>query len=146
MKDILKYSIWAGIYGTLIIPFIVVNGTFFPYITGKAFVFRILVEIIFGLWLILIIKDKQFRPKWSWILGIIGLFVFILLMADINAVAPFKAFWSNYERMEGWVTFAHLFAYFLVFSSMFEKPISILIMSFVISEEVLEVIITFLII
>jgi O-antigen ligase len=118
MKDILKYSIWAGIGAVLIIPFIVANGMFFPYITGKAFAFRIIVEIILGLWLILIIKDKEFRPKWSWVLGAVGIFTFILFIADINAVAPYKAFWSNYERMEGWITFIHLAAYFIVLGSM----------------------------
>jgi O-antigen ligase len=118
MKDILKYSIWVGIYAVLAIPFIVGNSMFFPYITGKAFTFRIIVEIILGLWLVLIIKDEEYRPKWSWILAAAGLFTFFLLIADINAVAPFKAFWSNFERMEGWVTFIHLFAYFAVLGSM----------------------------
>jgi len=121
MKQILKYIIWLGIYAVLIVPFIVANNMFFPYITGKAFTFRIIAEIIFALWLVLIMKDKEFRLKWSWVLGSVGIFTFILLIADINAVAPYKAFWSNYERMEGWVTFIHLFAYFLVLSSMFNK-------------------------
>jgi len=121
MKDTFKYLIWVGIYSTLLVPFLVANGMFFPYITGKAFAFRIITEIIFGLWLILIIKDKEFRPKWSWVLGAAGIFTFILFIADINAVAPFKAFWSNYERMEGWVTFVHLLAYLLVLSSMLNK-------------------------
>ena len=118
MKETLKYTIWTGIYAVLLIPFIVADNMFFPYITAKAFAFRIIVEIIFGLWLILIMKDKEFRPKWSWLLGVAGLFTFILLIADIHAVAPFKAFWSNFERMEGWVTFIHLLAYLLVLSSM----------------------------
>ena len=121
MKNILKYAVWAGLYLTLLIPFIVFDNTFFPYITGKAFVFRIIVEIILGLWLVLIIKDEEFRPKWSWVLGAAGLFTFILLIADINAVAPFKALWSNFERMEGWVTFIHLLAYFIVLGSMLNK-------------------------
>ena len=121
MKDILKYGVWAGIYAVLLIPFIVANGMFFPFITGKAFAFRIIIEIILGLWLILVIIDKEFRPKWSWVLGAAGLFTLILLIADIQAVAPFKAFWSNFERMEGWITFIHLLAYLLVISSMFNK-------------------------
>lgn len=121
MKDILKCGIWIGIYSLLIVPFIVADTMFFPYITGKAFTFRIIVEIIFALWLILIMKDKEFRPKWSWVLGAAGIFTFILLMADIQAVAPYKAFWSNYERMEGFVTFAHLMAYLLVLSSMLNR-------------------------
>jgi len=121
INKILKYAIWAGIYLTLLIPFIVFDNTFFPFITGKAFVFRIIAEIILGLWLVLIIRDEEFRPKWSWVLGAAGLFTFILLIADINAVAPFKAFWSNFERMEGWVTFIHLLAYFVVLGSMFNS-------------------------
>lgn len=121
MKEILKYAIWAGLYAVLLVPFIVANNMFFPYITGKAFTFRIIVEIIFALWLILILKEKEFRPKWSWLSGSVILLTFVLLIADINAVAPFKALWSNYERMEGWVTFVHLLAYFLVLSSMFNK-------------------------
>lgn len=114
----MKYGIWAGIYALLIVPFIVADTMFFPYITGKAFTFRIIVEIIFALWLVLIMKDKESRPKWSWVLGAAGIFTFVLLMADIQAVAPYKAFWSNYERMEGFVTFAHLMAYLLVMGSM----------------------------
>lgn len=118
MKDILKYCIWMGIYATIVIPFIVVNNMFFPYIVGKAFTFRIIVEIIFSLWLIIAIKYKEFRPKLSWIFISAGIFTLVLLLADINAVAPFKAFWSNFERMEGWVTIVHLFAYLLVLGSM----------------------------
>lgn len=117
-KEILKWAIWTGIYALLLIPFIVANDMFFPFITGKAFSFRIIVEIIFGLWLILIIKDKEFRPKWSWLLGAVSLLTVVLLLADINALAPFKAFWSNFERMEGWVTFIHLFMLFTVLGSM----------------------------
>ena len=121
MKNILKYAIWTGLSAVLVVPFLVYDNTFFPFITGKAFTFRIIVEIIFGLWLILIIKDEEFRPKLSWILGAVGIFTLVLLAADINAVAPHKAFWSNFERMEGWVTFIHLTAYFSVLGSMLNK-------------------------
>lgn len=120
MKDILKYSIWFGLYLVLIIPFIVANSMFFPFIVGKAFTFRIITEILFGLWLIIAVKYKEFRPKFSWILAAAGLFTFVLLLADIQAVAPFKAFWSNFERMEGFVTIVHLFIYLLVLGSMFD--------------------------
>jgi len=121
MKETLKYTVWAGLLAVLIVPYFVADTMFFPYITGKAFMFRIIIEIILGLWLVLAMKDKEFRPKWSWVLGCIGIFTFVLLIADINAVAPFKAFWSNYERMEGWVTFIHLLAYFLVLASMINR-------------------------
>ncbi len=118
IEKILKYVINFGLCLILIIPFIVVDSMFFPYITGKVFTFRIIVEIIFGLWLILIIKDKEFRPRWSCLFGAVGVFVLILLLSAINAVSPYKAFWSNYERMEGWIIFIHLMMYFVVLGSM----------------------------
>lgn len=37
----------------------------FPYITGKNFGFRILVEIAAAAWVMLMILDKGFRPKKS---------------------------------------------------------------------------------
>lgn len=39
------------------------NAMFFPYITGKNFGFRILVEVALMCWLILMLTDKSFRPK-----------------------------------------------------------------------------------
>lgn len=124
MKEILKYSIWSLLWASLIVPFVVFNSMFFPYITGKAVVFRIIIELAFGLWLILIIKDKEYRPRFSWIMASTGIFTLVLLVADINAVAPFKAFWSNFERMEGWVTIIHLLMYFCVIGSMFKTVTS----------------------
>lgn len=121
MKEILKYSIWAGLFAVLLVPFIIADSMFFPFITGKAFTFRIIVEIITGLWLILILIDKEFRPKFSWVLASVFTLLLVLFLADINAVAKFKAFWSNYERMEGFVAFAHFSAYFLVLASMLNK-------------------------
>ena len=60
----------ASLFLIFIIPFIplyVANSMFFPFITGKAFAFRILVEIIFALWLALMLYDKKYAPKFSWL-------------------------------------------------------------------------------
>lgn len=121
MKDILKYGIFAGLWGVLLIPFFVTNGMFFPYIVGKNFAFRIIVEIIFALYLILAINYREYRPKFSWILISVSIFTFIMLVADIFAVNPSKALWSNYERMDGFVTLAHLWAYLVVFGSIMKN-------------------------
>ncbi len=94
---------------------------FFPFITGKNFTFRIVTEIIFAAWLILALTDKAYRPKKSWILYSLTIFVGVMALADIFSANPFKSFWSNYERMEGWVTLAHLLAYFIVMISVLAK-------------------------
>ena len=122
MKDILKWLVLGGLF---LIPFLtlyVENNFFFPYITGKNFAFRILVEVVFFSWLVLALSDKQYRPRWSWILGSFSIFMGVLLIANLQAININNAFWSNYERMDGYVTIIHVFLYFLVLGTMLRTP------------------------
>ncbi len=119
----LKYIIYAGIFAIPFVPMVVSASLFFPFITGKAFVFRLIVEIIFAAWLVLAIRDENYRPKFSWILGSIILFLAVLGVADIFSQNPFKSFLCNYERMEGFITLLHLGAYFAVLTILKTKEI-----------------------
>lgn len=113
---------WVTLTALFIIPFIplyVDNTLFFPFITGKAFAFRMLVEIALAGWIILAFADKKYRPQFSWVLLFFGLFTVWMAIADFLAVNPHKAFWSNFERMDGWVTLIHLFLFFLVAGAVF---------------------------
>lgn len=107
----------AAVFAVPFVVLIIATGFFFPFITGKNFAFRILVEIALGAWIPLALIYAHYRPRRSWLLGAIGLFVLAIGMSDIFGVNPAKSIWSNYERMEGWVTLAHLFAYFVVATS-----------------------------
>jgi len=111
MNKILKSITFLGIFIIPFIPLIVSNSLFFPFITGKNFTFRIVVEIIFAAWVILAVTDKTYRPKKSPILYALGAFIALIALSDAFGINPFKSFWSNYERMEGWVALAHFFAY-----------------------------------
>ncbi len=117
INQYLQYAIIAGLFLTLFVPFIIATHSFFPFITGKNFAFRFLTEFVFGLWLILALRDPAFRPKFSWLGAGIFVFLVIIGIADLLSANPFKSFWSNFERMEGYITLLHLFAYFLVASS-----------------------------
>ncbi|MDE1875176.1 MAG: O-antigen ligase family protein, partial [Patescibacteria group bacterium] len=44
-------------------------------------------------------------------------FAVVIGVADIFGVDPWKSFWSNFERMEGYITTIHLLMYFLVVSA-----------------------------
>ncbi len=110
----MQYLVYAGIFILPFIVFFVDASHVFPFITAKNFPFRIIVEIIFGAWLILAFLDKKWRPKKSWLLGSATLFVGIMFIANITGMYPYKSMWSNFERMEGWVTLIHLLAYLLV--------------------------------
>lgn len=115
----LRWAVISGLFFTLFIPFIVADGVmmsnlFFPYITGKNFIFRIVVELIAALYLILAIREPKYRPRASWILWAALAFVVWMALATAFAADPLKSFWSNFERMEGYVGLLHMFVYFII--------------------------------
>jgi len=119
MTTLEKTLLWIARIGVFALPFIclyVASPLFFPFITGKNFAFRIIVELSFGAWLTLALINPVYRPKRSWIIWAFLAFIAVIAVADAQGVNPFKSFWSNFERMDGWVTIAHLFAYLLVAS------------------------------
>src|SRR3989338_1729491 len=121
MQSALLWIIKGGLFIVPFIPLYVSKVLFFPYITGKVFVFRIIVEIVFAAWVFLAILYKEYRPKKTPLLIALAIFIAVVALATIFGVSPEKSFWSNYERMEGLVAYLHLFAYFLVLTHVFDK-------------------------
>ncbi|MDP2641681.1 MAG: O-antigen ligase family protein [bacterium] len=120
-KQILKNVIFVGLFLVPFIPFLVSSSLFFPFITTKAFTWRIIIEIIFGVWVLLAFLDAEYRPRKSAVLYAVLGFLAVIGLADLFGVAPVKSFWSNFERMEGFVTLLHLGMFFLVIGSMFRE-------------------------
>lgn len=117
VNKVLRYIAVSGIFMLLFIPVIVASHMFFPFITGKNFVFRIIVEIVAGAWLILALRNKEYCPGRSAVLTGVGIFVAVVALADLLGVSVQTSIWSNFERMEGFITIAHLFVYFIVAST-----------------------------
>jgi len=99
------------------VPFVVDSSQLFPFITGKAYFFRFLAESIFFVWLILAIRNPHYRPRFSLIMAAVTAFVVMLGISNVFGANPFFSFWSNYERMEGYINILHLFAMFLAIGS-----------------------------
>lgn len=116
--NLIKYLIFAGIFTIPFLVFVVSGSMFFPFITGKNFGFRIIIEIIVALWLILTLFDNRYKPAKSWILFMFAAFVGIMAISSFFGENFYRSFWSNYERMEGLITYLHLLAYFLVLGAM----------------------------
>ena len=114
LRDSLRYIVLACMFVTPFICLYVANEMFFPFITGKNFLFRIIVEVMLGAWVVLMFLDNEYRPKFSWILAAAGTFILAITISDFLGVNPYKSFWSNYERMEGLITHLHLFLYFII--------------------------------
>ncbi len=96
---------------------------FFPFISGKNIIFRILVEIAFAGWAVLALSNSSYRIniRKSPIMIAYGLFIIVLLLADLFGVDREKSMWSNFERMEGFVGHIHFFAYFFVLTVMIKS-------------------------
>lgn len=117
----LLWSVRVGIWLLLFTPLVVAPSWFFPYITGKNFFFRIVTELTFGFWLALIVVSSQFRPRRGFIIAALTAFFGVLALATVFGEDPYNSFWSNYERMEGFVTYLHLAALFLMASTVFRN-------------------------
>jgi O-antigen ligase/tetratricopeptide (TPR) repeat protein len=117
LEKILRATVIGGVFCLPFVVLIVAESMFFPFITGKNFAFRIIVEIIAGAWLALALVSEKYRPRRSWVLAAFALFVLVMAIANAQGAYPFKSFWSNYERMDGWVTLIHTLMYIAVASS-----------------------------
>lgn len=117
MKDLTKGIVFLGLFAVPFIPLIISNTMFFPFITGKNFTFRIIVEVVLAAWVILALYEPAYRPKFSWIVAGFTALLGVMFFANLFGEYPLKSFWSNFERMEGYVTLVHVFAYMLVLGS-----------------------------
>lgn len=117
MKDFLKVVVFIGIFAVPFLTLYVENNYFFPFITGKNFWFRIIVDITFVSWAILALYDPKYRPKWSWLAGGFGALLVVMFFANLFGVHQSSSFWSNFERMDGYVSLVHTFLYFIVLGS-----------------------------
>lgn len=120
MNNFILKTIKGLLYATPLVAIVVANSMFFPFVTGKAFLFRVIVELVLSLYITLAFVDPEYRPKKNKLFTAFTLFVSIIFVADVFALDSARAFLSNFERMEGFVLLAHLFAYFVVLTNVFK--------------------------
>ena len=107
---------WS-IYLMLLTPLVVSGHFFFPFVAPKGLYLMALIEIAFFSWLILAIYRPEYRPKKNLLLWSFSAFLVISIIATIFGADPSRSFWSKFERMSGLLMWLHLFALFLVSTS-----------------------------
>lgn len=108
----------------LLVPFstfVVSSSLYFPYITGKGFTARAIIILIAVLYTVLVVRDRSYLPKKNAVLISAYSFIFVLFLATVFAVDPVRSFWSNQERMEGFVTLLEIFVLFFVSFGVFAR-------------------------
>jgi len=111
----------TGIFLLLFAPLVVNRNFFFPFVSPKGFYIMALSEIIIAAFLILILFFPKYRPSFNRVIMGITLFIFALFLSTIFSVSFLKSFFSNCERMTGFLFYLHLFGLIFVFVSVLEK-------------------------
>src|SRR3989338_2928222 len=110
-----------GTYAVLFAPLIVMIQFFFPFVAPKTTFFRIMVEIIFAAYLVLVFSNSRYRPPINPLMIALTSFLGVFILASLLGVNLNRSFWSTYERMTGIWTMLHLYAFFIILTSCFRK-------------------------
>ena len=121
LDRVLLLIIQAVVFLILLMPLIVTPDTVFPYIVGKSVYVRSLIEVAFGLWLVLAYRYPSYRLPRSRLLLIFAFYVGITLLAGLLGVSPQRSLWSTYERMQSIIDLAHWLAFAVVLASVFRS-------------------------
>ena len=122
-------------------PLMVAYSLIFPFVSGKVYLFRFLVQISFLLWLFLIIKKSENKPNFKNPLVITTLlFLVALIITAFFGVDLIYSFFSGFERADGVIQFSHWVLYFLLLISVLKSKKdwqlflgAFLVLSFIIS-------------
>ena len=109
-----------------IVPFIRVADLYFPFISGKAYMFRALMALVFFFWVWLLLKDRGSRIKVQGffkniLVGAILLFFGAQLLSAFFGVDPMYSLFSSVERADGVLQYGFWVLYFLMFLSVFRE-------------------------
>lgn len=110
------------VYASFIMPLILLGSTFiFPFVFPKAIYFRIVVELMLGLYILLCLKNKDYRPQKTPLFFVLCFLFFVLLLSCFFGVDFQRSFWGNFERMSGWFTLIHFGIYFVIVANVFKS-------------------------
>ena len=110
LSKIVKY----GLYAILLTPLAFWPRALYGFMTPKFILFQVLVEIVFGAWLILKIID--FRNQRYLLLALFG-FLVVSFISAIFGVDFSRSLWGIGARMTGLFAELHFLAWFLVLIS-----------------------------
>ena len=118
---LLLWTVRAGILLVMAMPLILSNDTLFPFIVGKAIYARSVIEVTFGIWLLLVFFYPRYRPSRSLVLAALAVWLLISLVAGFTGVSTVRSLWSTYERMQGIVDLAHWFVFIAMTGAVFRN-------------------------
>src|SRR3989344_2619206 len=120
-SNILIKLIKFGIGFILFIPLYVGGSFFFPFIFPKIWLFGLINEVIFFLYVILALLDSRYRPKINLVFWALTLLTLILTITSFTGIDPFRSFWGNNERMSGVIYWLHFVVFAVILSGVLKS-------------------------
>ncbi|MBI3589620.1 MAG: O-antigen ligase family protein [Candidatus Liptonbacteria bacterium] len=124
LLKISKFFLYASVFSVVV----VLPSTFFPFIGGKYYFFRICTElalVFLLLWWAFGSPSGSLQERFKKIYRqplfvAVSAFVLFYLLASLFAYSPASAFWSNYERGEGGFQMLHYYLFFVLLLLVFQ--------------------------
>lgn len=107
----LKFIVYIGIYGGLLLPAVFLPVVIFPFVFSKLIFFQVLVGLTFPAYLVLAWAEPQYRPKNSMLYLAIAAYFIAMGASVLFSVDMARSWWGNQERMNGLFTLLHFFAW-----------------------------------
>jgi O-antigen ligase len=108
-EKLIQWIFYLLVILTLLTPLWVFKDLLFPFVTSKAFYFRILVEVTLPFYLFLLLRYPKYRPspKNPLTISVVAFLLFNLIAAVVG-VNPLRSIWGNFERMGGEFYLVHM--------------------------------------
>ena len=113
----LLWGVRIGLALVLLMPLVVTNTTYFPFVVGKALYARTLIEVLVCLWTGLVLLHPSYRPPRSMIVLLLAAGLIAHALSSCLGVSPTRSVWSTYQRMQGLVDAVHWFAFLVIAAS-----------------------------
>jgi O-antigen ligase/tetratricopeptide (TPR) repeat protein len=110
MQKFIKNIFFVLVCLSLLAPLWVFKDLLFPYVTSKAFYFRIVIELALPFYVYLLLSSPKLRPKFknNPINCLILVFLVLNLVSAFTGVSVVRSLWGNFERMGGVFYLANL--------------------------------------
>ena len=120
-ESILLKILKVGIYAVALVPLIIFSQFLSPFHFGKVIVFRSIVELMLVFYVMLVLLDRAYLPKFNKLVWSFLAFTLAFTLTTLTSSQVAQSFWGTLERMGGLWTFWHYFVFFIILISTFKR-------------------------
>ncbi len=117
LAKILKFLVYAAAF----MPLVIFSQFMSPFHFGKVVVFRLIVTAMVVFYAVLVLKDRSYWPRPTKLLWSVTIFTAAFGVSTLTSAIPYNSFWGTLERMGGWFSFLHFWAFFVISTAVLKE-------------------------